>query len=86
RGKSSSTTSRAIMGQEIALQGEVSLEVHSPRRADIRLLRDGRVVARKSGKSLRWTTSQKGVYRVEAYRSFLLRKRGWVFTNPIYVR
>jgi hypothetical protein len=39
---------------------------------------------------LRWTTAamptKKGVYRVEAYRSFLLRKRGWVFTNPIYVR
>jgi hypothetical protein len=89
-GKSSSTTSRAIMGQEIALQGEVSLEVHSPLRADIRLLRDGRIVARRWGKSLRWTTAampmKKGVYRVEAYRSFLLRKRGWVFTNPIYVR
>lgn len=79
-------SSKVIMGQEIALQGEVSLEVHSPRRADIRLLRDGRVVARTKGKSLRWTTRERGVYRVEAYRSFLLRKRGWVFTNPIYVR
>jgi len=85
-GKPSSTTSRAIMGQEIALQGEVSLEMHSPLRADIRLLRDGRIVARRWGKSLRWTTSERGVYRVEAYRPFLLRKRGWVFTNPIYVR
>jgi len=75
-----------IMGQEIALQGEVSLEIHSPRRADIRLLRDGRIVARKKGKSLRWTTRERGIYRVEAYRSFLLRKRGWAFTNPIYVR
>jgi len=79
-------TSRAIMGQEIALQGEVSLEVRSPRRADIRLLRDGQIVARRLGRGLQWTTSERGVYRVEAYRSFLLRKRGWVFTNPIYVR
>ena len=75
-----------IMGQEIALQGEVSLEIHSPRRADIRLLRDGRIVARRWGRGLRWTTRERGVYRVEAYRSFLLKKRGWVFTNPIYVR
>lgn len=83
--KSSDAT--VIMGQEIALQqGEVSLEVHSPQRADIRLLRNGQIVARRSGKSLRWKTSEKGVYRVEAYRSFLLRKRSWVFTNPIYVR
>lgn len=77
---------QAIMGQEVALQGEVSLEVRSPRRADIRLLRDGRIVAQRRGKSLQWTTRERGVYRVEAYRSFLLRKRGWVFTNPIYVR
>jgi len=77
---------QVMMGQEIALHGEVSLEVHSPQRADIRLLRDGQIVARSRGKSLGWTTSEKGIYRVEAYRSFLLRKRGWVFTNPIYVR
>ena len=81
-----SDAATVIMGQEIALQGKVSLEVRSPRRADIRLLRNGRVVARKSGRSLRWTTRERGVYRAEAYRSFLLRKRGWVFTNPIYVR
>jgi hypothetical protein len=78
--------SRAIMGQEIALRGEVSFEVHSPRRANIRLLRNGRMVARSWGRGLRLTASERGVYRVEAYRSFLLRNRGWVFTNPIYVR
>jgi hypothetical protein len=77
---------RAIMGQEIALWGEVSFEVHSPRRANIRLLRNGRMVARSWGRGLRLTASERGVYRVEAYRSFLLRNRGWVFTNPIYVR
>jgi len=86
RFKAKSGDVTVIMGQEIALQGAVSLEVHSPRRADIRLLRDGRIIARRWGRSLQWTTSEKGVYRVEAYRPFLLRKRGWVFTNPIYVR
>jgi hypothetical protein len=29
---------------------------------------------------------EQGVYRVEAYRRCFFRKRGWVFTNPIYVR
>ncbi len=85
-GEAGRGTQRTLMGQEMILRGEASLEVHSPRRADIRLLRDGQVVARRGGKSLRWTTDQRGVYRVEAYRSFLFRKRGWVFTNPIYVR
>jgi len=27
-----------------------------------------------------------GVYRVEAYRNYLGLRRGWIFSNPIYVR
>lgn len=76
----------AIMGDELPLQGEVTFEVRAPRRAYLRLLRDGEEVARTRGQQLRYTTAQKGVYRVEAYRSYLFRRKGWVFTNPIYVR
>lgn len=76
----------AMMGEEMNLKGPVTLEVHSPHRAHIRLLRDGQVVARTWGKGLRFRAHEPGVYRVEAYRPFLLRKRGWVFTNPIYLR
>jgi hypothetical protein len=63
-------TSRVIMGQEIALDGEVSLEVHAPQRADIRLLRDGRVMARRSGKSLRWTTRARGAIELRLIAPF----------------
>jgi hypothetical protein len=76
----------ATMGEEISHAGEVCFEVESPLRADLRLLKDGRVVAQRRGKSLRFTTRELGVYRVEAYRRRLLRSRGWVFTNPIYIR
>ena len=31
-------------------------------------------------------TSEPGVYRIEAYRRYLGRRRGWIFSNPIYVR
>jgi hypothetical protein len=75
----------AIMGDEIALRKEVCLEVFSPLPADLRLLGDGRVVAQTKGRTLQYVTEERGVYRVEAYRSHLFRKRGWVFSNPIYV-
>jgi hypothetical protein len=81
-----SCAAEVIMGDEITLQGQIGLEVSSPKRAHIRLLRDGTIVAQTRGKKLRYTTKEQGVYRVEAYRRYLFRKRGWVFTNPIYVR
>ncbi len=74
-----------IMGDEIALREEVFLEVSSPLPADLRLLGQGRVVAQAKGRNLRYVTKERGIYRVEAYRSYLFRTRGWVFSNPIYV-
>ena len=32
------------------------------------------------------SATEPGVYRVEAWKSYLGIKRGWVFSNPIYVR
>jgi hypothetical protein len=81
-----SGAAEAIMGDEITLQGQIVFEVSSPQRAHIRLLRDGASVAHTRGKKLHYTAREQGVYRVEAYRRYLFRKRGWVFTNPIYVR
>ena len=73
----------AIMGEEIALGAE--FEVDSPLPALLRLIHQGKVVAQKRGKSLHYRAEAKGAYRVEAYRRYLLRPRGWVFTNPIYL-
>lgn len=81
-----SGAAKAIMGDEITLQGQMSFEVSSPQRAHICLLRDGTIVAHTRGKELHYMAREQGVYRVEAYRRYLFRKRGWVFTNPIYVR
>jgi len=78
--------SSAAMGGEISLSGEVEFAVSSPLKADLRLLKDGQVVARERGKILRHAAQEAGVYRVEARRKHLFKSRGWVFTNPIYVR
>jgi len=75
----------ATVGQDILLRAEVEFEILSPLQAELRLLRDGEVVARAQGSQLTYSTGEGGVYRVEAYRRHLLKRRGWVFTNPIYV-
>jgi hypothetical protein len=74
------------MGDEIRLNGPVALHVTSPRAADLRLLKDGREVARARGRVLIYETNEPGVFRVEAYRRYRIKPRGWVFSNPIYLR
>lgn len=76
----------ASMGDVIANSGNVEFTISSPLKADLRLLRDGQVVARRKGRTLNYSTAESGVYRVEAYRRHLVKSRGWVFTNPIYIQ
>ena len=77
---------QATMGGELSFDGRAELEVIAPRRAELRLVRHGQVVARRHGRWLRHTATEPGAYRVEAYRRHRLLRRGWVFTNPIYLR
>ncbi|MBI3738048.1 MAG: CehA/McbA family metallohydrolase [Chloroflexi bacterium] len=77
----------AVMGDEIPARGGVTLQAHLPFMAEIRLIKDGQVIqSAKKAPALTHITTQPGVYRVEAYRRFLGRRRGWIFSNPIYVR
>jgi hypothetical protein len=77
----------ASMGDEISLNsGRITLSARSPLSASLRLLKDGREVTRVRGNELAYETQEPGVYRVEAYRRYRLKLRGWVFSNPIYVR
>lgn len=70
------------MGQEAKAGVETGFRVASPAAAELRLLRDGDVVAATHGRELAATDGRPGVYRVEAF----LDGRPWVFTNPIYLR
>ena len=55
--------------------------------AECRLLKDGEML-RASDKrtSFAQAISEPGVYRVEAYLRYKGRRRGWIFSNPIYIR
>ena len=75
------------MGDEIAAAGGVTLQAYLPSFAEIRLLCNGEVVQEsRRGHALTHHAGQPGAYRVEAYRRYFGRRRGWIFSNPIYIR
>ena len=76
----------ASMGDEIRTNGPVALRVRSPLPAVLRLLKDGEMIVQAWGQELVYEANEPGVYRVEAYHRYRLKRRGWVFTNPIYIR
>jgi hypothetical protein len=76
-----------IMGDELPAKGSVTLEAYLPDFADLKLLKNGKVISsHKKTRALTFVTQEPGVYRIEAYRKFLGIKRGWIFSNPIYIR
>jgi hypothetical protein len=75
----------ASMGDEIKFSGPVTLQVKLPSAAEIRLIRNGRVVKSARGEAMVYITNEPGVFRVEAYRQFIGKLRGWIFSNPIYI-
>jgi hypothetical protein len=76
---------RAEMGER-ANGEEWTLRVRTSARAELRLVRDGKLVRREFSKSLDHTTAESGVYRVEAWRTERGCDRLWIVSNPIYLR
>ena len=76
----------AIMGDDIPSHGGVTLQVRFPAPpSEAFLIQDGKVIQKIDKVAFTFTTHEPGVYRVEAYRQFLGRRRGWIFSNPIYL-
>ena len=76
-----------IMGDEIVLNGSVTLQVRLPAAAECRLLRNGRIAKIwKDNQFFTYIASEPGAYRVECYTHFLGKRRGWIFSNPIYIQ
>jgi hypothetical protein len=75
------------MGDEISSKFGVTLQAKLPSPAEINLLKDGLVIQTWKNKlSCTHITTEPGVYRIEAYRRYLGKRRGWIYSNPIYVR
>jgi hypothetical protein len=76
----------AIMGEEITCEGGITFQIRLPLRTECRLLKDGKTIKTWLNKdSCTHITTEPGVYRVEAYLDYLGIRRGWIFSNPIYV-
>jgi len=80
-----SGANQATIGDELIRTAAITFEIQAPQSGDIRLLRQGQTVARANGQSLKYTTAEPGVYRVEVYRRYQASQRGWIYSSPIYV-
>lgn len=75
------------MGDELNFYPGATLRVSLPHKADLRLLHDGEPIIELSDTDrLVKTIDRPGSYRVEAYLQFMGKRRGWIFSNPIYFR
>jgi hypothetical protein len=74
----------APMGARASLP--LTLRAELPRPASVRVLGDGRELARRSGRALELRVEKPGAYRVEASLEVGGRARTWVLSNPVYAR
>ncbi|MEI6291331.1 MAG: CehA/McbA family metallohydrolase [Chloroflexota bacterium] len=75
-----------IMGDEIPLNGGVTFNIKLPQAAECRLLKNGKVIKTWNNNEIcSLNANEKGVYRVEVYTIFKGLRRGWIFSNPIFL-
>ncbi|MCZ2126680.1 MAG: CehA/McbA family metallohydrolase [Anaerolineales bacterium] len=76
-----------VMGDEISTKNGVTLQAKIPFAAEIVLLKDGTPIQTlKNQQICAYAAVEAGVYRVEVYKNYLGKRRGWIYSNPIYVR
>jgi len=74
------------LGDEFAATKTAQFHVRAPAVARIKLLLNGFYVAEARGDRLSYSSRAPGVYRVEVYRSYMGRPRGWILSNPIIMK
>jgi hypothetical protein len=76
----------AIMGGRIRLGHGVTLQFVTPKVADMRLIKDGKIIAQEiEGTHRTYIARETGAYRVEVHIHYKGKLRGWIFSNPIFV-
>jgi hypothetical protein len=77
----------ASMGDEIPIGPGLTFQIKLPAIAECRLICNGEVVKTWIKRDVcTYIATKPGIYRVECYIQYLGRRRGWIFSNPIYVR
>lgn len=79
-----------MQGDEIQLQSDTRLRIHTPVASRILLFKDGSVMLNESGVTIKEIpVTERGVYRVEVYLpqvEQVIGEKPWIISNPIYVR
>jgi hypothetical protein len=78
-----------LMGDEVVNRTGLTLQAAAPTLGSLRLLRDGVEIGRWDNHSHCTHTvaiGEFGVCRIEIHVNFKGRLRGWIYSNPIYVR
>jgi hypothetical protein len=77
----------AIMGDEIRAGNGLTFQIRLPQKVECRLLRGGEVVKTWQDRDIcTHIATQPGAYRVECFIEYRGKKRGWIYSNPIYAR
>lgn len=75
-----------MMGDTTRLRFGITLQIQLPQSAEVRLLRDGKEIRHwPSKRNTILTVTKPGIYRVEVYIFYKGKRRGWIFSNPIFV-
>jgi len=69
------------IGETVDFSSELTLNMFSPKTADIRLVKDGKPVLIQIGSRFEIAVQSPGIYRVELYKN----KRGWIYSNHIRI-
>ena len=73
----------AVMGETMAFSNPMRLHALSPLPCRFTILKNGGVVHQEAGRTLDWTPSRPGKYRLEAELKVRDEWVPWVYTNPI---
>jgi hypothetical protein len=79
--------SNAQMGDGLNSKGGVTFQIRLPMRTECVLLKDGKPVRTwRKHELCTYISTEPGIYRVEVYIHYLGMRRGWIFSNPVYVK
>jgi hypothetical protein len=75
-----------MMGDEVPFAIGCRVDAQFPVPCKIRLMKDGRPIRELTSDRLELALDAPGIYRVEGWLTLDGEERGWIYSNPIYVR
>jgi hypothetical protein len=78
-------TQRHEMGSQLTITRDLTLQGRAPLAVHWRLMRNGNVVEESSGRTLRYSVVEAGVYRAEAWLDIAGERMIWILSNPLYI-